>query len=62
MPAEAILHGLSKKKKTHGDAIHGKQEAEQLRQPYSYVTHIQSHKLATVNNLEKEKIQWLALS
>ena len=51
-----------KKKKNQGDAIHGKQEAEQLRQPYSYVTHIQSHNLATVNYLEKEKIQWLALS
>lgn len=27
----------------------------QLRQPYSSVTHIQSHDPATVNYLEKEK-------
>lgn len=51
-----------KKRKKQGDAIYGKQEAEQLRQPYSYVTHIQSHNLATVNYLEKEKTQWLGLS
>lgn len=43
-------------------AIYGKQEAEQLRQPYSYVAHIQIHSPATVNCLEKEKTQWLALS
>lgn len=51
-----------KKKRKHGNAIYGKQEAEQLRQRYSYVTHFQSHNLANVNYLEKEKTQWLALS